>query len=386
MKSIYTIPKVTKYGDPKKSWFVFFRYDGKLFRFKKGINYIENLKKREIEANALRDALYQKLKEGWNPLIPDIEALNPDMGIIEALTFALDKKKETLAEKTIIAYTSAFNFFCAATNTLKLDRLQISEVRRIHVKLIFEQIKKDRKWSNKSYNKNLGFMKSIFSELLQWDKIENNPAHNIKALKVEIEESNIVATDEQMILIKDHILDKFPNFYNYFVTIFHTGIRPNEILNLKVHMVNLEKSVIKIPAAGTKTDIFRVVPVNKFMSEYLSIMIDDSTPQDHYLFGSNRLNSNRGLKNDLDFTPGPRKLNRDAASKLWRKLVKNDLNIDINMYSMKHLGANKKISAGIDLDTLRELYGHTSKMMTKRYAKNVTDVYRKQIMDMSPDY
>jgi site-specific recombinase XerD len=42
--------------------------------------------------------------------------------------------------------------------------------------------------------------------------------------------------------------------------------------------------------------------------------------------------------------------------------------------------------AGIDLDTLRELYGHTSKMMTMRYAKVVKEVYRKQILEKSPDF
>lgn len=55
------------------------------------------------------------------------------------------------------------------------------------------------------------------------------------------------------------------------------------------------------------------------------------------------------------------------------------------MYSMKHLGANKKILAGLEIDALRELYGHTSKMMTLRYVKVIKEVNRKQIMDKSPD-
>lgn len=92
------------------------------------------------------------------------------------------------------------------------------------------------------------------------------------------------------------------------------------------------------------------------------------------------------MKKELDFIPGPRKLNRDCASKLWRKLIKDDLGINVNMYSMKHLGANKKILAGVELDALRELYWHTSKMMTLRYAKVVKEVNRKQILDKSPDF
>jgi ketol-acid reductoisomerase len=65
---------------------------------------------------------------------------------------------------------------------------------------------------------------------------------------------------------------------------------------------------------------------------------------------------------------------------------KEGLNINVNLYSMKHLGANKKILAGMELDTLRELYGHSSKMMTLTYAKNVKEIYRNQIMENSPDF
>lgn len=43
-------------------------------------------------------------------------------------------------------------------------------------------------------------------------------------------------------------------------------------------------------------------------------------------------------------------------------------------------------SAGMDLDALRELYGHTSKLMTTKYATVVKEVYRKQIMELSPDF
>jgi site-specific recombinase XerD len=110
--------------------------------------------------------------------------------------------------------------------------------------------------------------------------------------------------------------------------------------------------------------------------------------KEFFVFGTKREHSNRGLKRELDFTPAKNQLNRDCASKLWRKLVKNTtgLGIDVNMYSMKHLGANKKILAGVELDALRELYGHTSKMMTLRYAKVVKEVNRKQILEKSPDF
>jgi hypothetical protein len=110
MKSIYTIPKVVKYDDLSKPWFVYFRYNKVLFRYKYGINYINNYKKREVEANLLRDALYQKLKEGWNPQMPDPIQQQSNLTFIESLDFALEKKTPNIGKKTISGYKGTINF------------------------------------------------------------------------------------------------------------------------------------------------------------------------------------------------------------------------------------------------------------------------------------
>jgi integrase len=388
MKSIYTIPKVVKYDDPSKPWFVYFRYNGKLHRYKYGINYITNLKKREIEANLLRDALLEKLKDGWNPDVPDMISSQSNLTLPEALEFSLEKKKLTLADKTKIDYSCTVKFAKEAIKTLQLNNLPIVETKRIHIKLILEKIKEQRSWSNKSFNKNLGYLKAILSELMQWDIIETNPAHGIRSLKVGEIIANTPATDDEVKLIKEKILSEFPSFYVYIISIFHTGIRPDELLHVQLKMIDLKKSQIVLPPEITKTEIGRIVPINPFLKSFLENFNLYNINQEYYLFGSKRQHLNRGLKKDLDFIPGPRRLNRDCASKLWRKLVKdkNGLGINVNMYSMKHLGANKKILAGVPLDALRELYGHTSKMMTLRYAKVVKEVNRKIILEKSPDF
>ncbi|MFH6966495.1 tyrosine-type recombinase/integrase [Flavobacterium sp. FlaQc-28] len=386
MKSIYTAPKVVKYDDLSKPWFVYFRYNSKLFRYKFGINYINNYKKRLIEANSIRDVLHDKLKNGWNPNVPDIVNTFSSMTFSEALDFAIEKKRPHIGKKTMCGYESTVKFIKNALTPTNTKNLLIVETKRIHIKLILEKTMQQRKWSNKSFNKNLGYLKAILSELMQWDIIENNPAHGIRSLKVGEIMGFKPANDEEVKLIKEKIISEFPSFYAYIISIFHTGIRPQELLNIQIKMINLEKSQIILPPEITKTDIERIVPINPFLKIHFEEMNLSKHNQEHYVFGSNREHTNRGLKKELDFIPGPRKLNRDCASKLWRKLVINGLKINVNMYSLKHLGANKKILAGVELDALRELYGHTSKMMTLRYAKVVKEINRKQIMEKSPDF
>ncbi|OXB01761.1 hypothetical protein B0A75_04785 [Flavobacterium oncorhynchi] len=386
MKSIYSTPKIVKYDDLSKPWFVYFRYNQKLFRYKFGINYINNYKKRLIEANSIRDVLHDKLRNGWNPNIPDVVNNFKSMTFSEALDFALEKKAAYLEKKTFCGYESTVKFIKNALPSTNLKNLLICDTKRAHIKLLIEKTMEQRKWSNKSFNKNLGYLKAVLSELTQWDIIENNPAHGIKSLKVGEVTAFTPATDDEVKLIKEKILSDFPSFYPYIISIFHTGIRPEELLHIQIKMIDLNKSQIILPPEITKTNIERIVPINQFLKAYFEEMNLSQQNKNFYVFGSNREYSNRGLKKDLDFVPGPRKLSRHCASKLWRKLIKNQLEINVDMYSLKHLGANKKILAGVELDALRELYGHTSKMMTLRYAKIIKEVNRQQILEKSPDF
>ncbi len=109
-------------------------------------------------------------------------------------------------------------------------------------------------------------------------------------------------------------------------------------------------------------------------------------PKDYYLFGSHRKPCSGNIGKFEDFIPGPTAIKRDTATRRWETIVKKGLGIDVNMYSEKHRGADAKILAGMPLDTLRELYGHTSKLMTEKYAKAVKEVYRQQIVENSPAY
>ena len=386
MKSIYTIPKVVKYDDLSKPWFVYFRYNKVLFRYKYGINYINNYKKREVEANLLRDALYQKLKEGWNPQVPDPIQQQSNLTFIEALDFALEKKTPNIGKKTISGYKGTINFIKTSTALVGLNKLPIVETKRAHIKLIMEKAKEERNWTNNAYNKHLNHLKAILSELIQWDIIESNPAHKINNLEVTESNANTPASVQEIETIKTELETKHPDFYTFLITIFHTGIRPEEILKIKLEMVNLKKSEIILPAEITKTKRKRIVPINQYLMVHYKKMNFDRLPKEYYLFGSFRESGKGNIGKHKDFIPGPTHINRDTATKRWEKIVKKGLGIKMNMYALKHHGANMKILAGLELDSLRELYGHSSKLMTEKYAKVVKEVHRKNILENSPEF
>lgn len=406
----FTIPQIKSSGD---KWFVWFRYrepNGKmkLFIKKGGVNY-QTLDKKErmAQLQALRKALLYKLEvQGWNPITNtyplkssedlEIEKLQK-MGLNAALDFALSKCD--LAKKTKQGYSGTVNFFKEAAETLQISFKPIVSIKRLHIKALMENIKESRSWSNKAYNKNLGYIASVIDRLVQWEILEINPAHKIKPLKVEESEKYVPLTEDEKKKILDHLGKKHFRFFVYLMIVYHTGIRPKEVLSLQIRDLNLEKSAIKIipdrQKENAKNNKIRIVPINQHLIELLEKLDLKTLPKEYYIFGSpfesgmgnkGSAKTGRGSLHPDYFKSSPTPIKRDTVTKLWNKIIMKGLGIQKYQYALKHTGADDKILAGINIDSLRELYGHSSKFMTEKYARKVKEVYRKEIIELSPKF
>jgi integrase len=383
MKSNYTIPKISK---ASHIWFVFFRYEGKLFKYKHGYNRITDLKERQIYFEELAKELLKDLKAGWNPTVAEVVNQKNDLALIPALRFSLEKKAPTISKKTLSEYTGSVNFIETAVIALGMQAFKITDVKRVHVKLIIEKAKEQREWSNKAHNKHLNHFKAVLSELIQWDIIEVNPAFNVKNLPVAAADANNPASLEDMQKIKKELETNHYNFFVFCITIFHTGIRPEEILKIKLAMVSLKNDEIVLPADITKTNRKRIVPINSHLKEYYLKLDIDTLPQDYYLFGSFRKVGEGNKGKFADFVPAPTHLKRDTATKRWERLIKKGLGIDMNLYAMKKAGANAKILAGVSIGALKDLFGHSSELTTAIYITKLKEINRKEILDKSPEF
>jgi integrase len=406
----FTIPQIKSSGD---KWFVWFRYrepNGKmkLFIKKGGVNY-QTLDKKErlAQLQALRKALLYKLEvQGWNPITNtyplkssedlEIEELQR-MGFNAALDFALSKCD--LAKKTKQGYSGTVNFFKDAAVALEIAFKPIVSIKRLHIKALLENIKESRSWSNKAYNKNLGYIASVIDRLVQWEILEINPAHKIKPLKVDESEKYVSLSDDEKKKILEHLEKNHFRFFVYLMIVYHTGIRPKEILSLQIRDLNLEKSTIKIiperQRENAKNNKIRIVPLNQHLIELLDKLDLKTSPKEYYIFGSpfesgmgnkGSTKTGRGSLHPDYFKPSPTPIKRDTVTKLWNRLVIKGLGIEKYQYALKHTGADDKILAGINIDSLRELYGHSSKFMTEKYARKIKEVYRKEIIELSPKF
>jgi integrase len=387
MKNKYTIPKLNK---SSKYWYVHYRYDGIQFRETNGYNKIEDLKLRETKYNELCRSILIELQNDWNPNIKDGMQLHSDMYFIEALRFALEQKKSDIEKTTYSSYKGTIKFIETASLNLKMERIKISDIKRSHIRLLMNEAKVNRKWTNNAYNANLLHLKILLYVLIKYDIIEFNPATRIDNKKVNTESNfHNPASDIDIEKIKEALINTDYNFYIFCITVFHTGIRPAELLRVTLGMVNLTNDEFNLSDTITKNGKARNVPINKHLKEYYLKMNFSKIQKDYYLFGSLK-SPGRGKKkkeNKLlpDFVPSQLPTQRRTAWLRWISIIEG-LNIKMNLYALKHYGANKKILAGMNMDSLRELYGHSSKLMTEKYAKIIKEVYRKDIMDNSPDF
>lgn len=379
----YTIPKISQ---TTKLWYVHFRYEGKQFRFKMNYNKIEDLKERQIYFEELCKSILKQLRNGWNPLIKQSIPNKITLNLIEALRFALDKKKPNISSKTYSGYNGTVNFLETAIKEIRLANLNVIDCKRMHVKLIMEKAKELNEWSNKAHNKHLNHFKAVLSELLQWDIIEVSPAYKVDNLKVSAPDANHPANKVDMLRIKTELETNHYNFYVFCITIFFTLVRPEEILKIKLSMVNLKDSTITLPPEITKTNKKRVVPISPFLLVYYKKMQFENLPKDYYLFGSFREVGKGNIGKFTDFIPAPTHINRDTATKRWERIVKKKLLIDMNLYSLKKAGANALILANVSINAIKDLAGHSSEVTTQIYITNLKEINRKEILEKGTDF
>lgn len=368
-------------------WYVRFRYyhhhtsSWKLIIRKVGVNTKGlPLSERKEQLIALRDAVEFKLiYQGWNPIdntysVPqaseqyDLDSLKA-MPFTTALQFAYDKKKADWSPKTRQDYASMLKYLKEAAVLLMINFKPIEEIKRLHCRLLLDKVKEHRNLSNKGYNKYRETLSSFFSELEEFEVVEYNPVHKLKSK----EEIKVFAhrppNEIQRQIIISKIKKDYYNYYRFICVLYACTLRPKEITRLKVkHNIREEQKFRIIPnkEEGTsKTAVQREVVIPDWLMKMLDEMNVQYCDPDWYIFS--------GKKGAKMFLPGRYRMHSNSPTRWWRKIVKDDLGVNITQYSLKKLSGNDMIKLQMKngISTLLELpkmqMGHTSRSMTEIY-------------------
>lgn len=133
----------------------------------------------------------------------------------------------------------------------------------------------------------------------------------------------------------------------------NTGARKNEILQLQVKSVDLQRSILTIEGETTKTGKRRYLPINKAVKQVLEKRLafrEKHCPHSPWIFA----------RRDGKRIKYPDKAFRTAVELAGLQ--------DFHVHDLRHTFASWLVTEGVELIKVRDLLGHSSIRMTERYA------------------
>ncbi|HUV03598.1 MAG TPA: site-specific tyrosine recombinase XerD [Armatimonadota bacterium] len=151
-------------------------------------------------------------------------------------------------------------------------------------------------------------------------------------------------------------------------TLYATGVRASELVNLRLSDVNAGVGFIRCMGKGSKE---RIVPLGKVAIEYLARYLSNSRPKyarsgsSEYLFLTNR----------------GRKMSRVGFWKIVKKYAaRAGITKDVTPHTLRHSFATHLLQGGADLRSIQEMLGHADIATTQVYThvsrEKLKEVYR----------
>ncbi|AWX45459.1 Tyrosine recombinase XerC [Flagellimonas maritima] len=266
--------------------------------------------------------------------------------------------EKNYSRHTINAYetdVNTFTEFCSVQYDVRsIDNVDYNLVRNWIVSLV------DKGISNRSINRKISSLRAYYKFLQKINQITETPLAKHKALKTN-KKIEVPFSEKEM----EEILSEIP-FENNFEgkrdkliieLLYATGIRRAELVNLKLVDLNSTSGTIKVLGKRNKERILPLLSsTDSILQEYLELrqkleVIKDST----YLFLTK------------------------SGFKIYETLVYRTINKYFSLVSTKvkksphivrHTFATHMLNRGADLNSVKELLGHSSLASTQVYTHN----------------
>ena len=262
----------------------------------------------------------------------------------------------TAYKNDLISFT---DFLVTQYNQENLLEVHYPQIRSWIVTLVADKI------SNRTINRKVSSLKSFYKFLQKTKQIATNPLSKHKALKIEKRVQVPFSFKEIDAVLKEVAIDNdFISVRNKLIVelLYSTGIRRAELIHLKERDVSLTDKTIKVLGKRNKE---RFIPllnsVIQTLKEYLELK--------------------------KEFTIGEEELFiTEKGNKLYETLVYRVINSYFSRVSSKekksphilrHSFATHLLNGGADLNSVKELLGHSSLASTQVYTQNSLDVLKK---------
>ncbi|MCT4581651.1 MAG: site-specific tyrosine recombinase XerD [Flavobacteriales bacterium] len=218
-------------------------------------------------------------------------------------------------------------------------------------------------------------IKSFFAYLIQEKVIEKNPSLLIDLPKIGRKLPDTLSVDEIDLLVEAIDRSKPEGERNVAIieTLYGSGLRVSEIINLKISEIFWEDEFIRIIGKGNKQ---RIVPVSPKSLKHLKIYLNQVRIHqkivpgyEDFVFLNRR---GKGLTRVMIFT---------IVKQLGQKV---GLKKTISPHTFRHSFATHLIEGGADLRAVQDLLGHESITTTEIYTHLDRSYLKQMILDYHP--
>lgn len=267
----------------------------------------------------------------------------------------LEKK---YSSHTVNAYLNDLGYF-EIFNKLQFDQENIDQVNYNQIRSWIVSLV-DGNISNASINRKIASLKAFYKFLLKTKQIQVSPLLKHKALKtpkiLQIPFSEKEVADA-LVFLKD--ASGFEGIRNKLIVdlFYTTGMRRTELIHLKVANVNLSGCVIKVMGKRNKE---RIIPVLPIIIDQFSLYLNERSSLQSIVDIDYFFLTKKGLKLNDSFVY---RLINSYFSKVSEKVKKSP-------HILRHTFATHLLNNGADLNSVKELLGHSSLASTQIYTHN----------------
>ncbi len=270
------------------------------------------------------------------------------------------KFEKRYSNHTVVAYQNDLQQFSDYLN--KIYELNLaSQVRHTQIRSWLVSLM-EAKIDARSINRKISTLKSYFKFLMKTGLLEKDPMKKVqspkisKRLPVFVEEKNI-----QDFISSFEYAEDYEGIRNKTILIlfYSTGMRLNELVNLKISDIDFYNQSIKVLGKGNKE---RLIPfgreLNELLKEYLKMRKKNFNTETEML------------------------LLTDKGENIYHRLVYRIINQQLqelttvekkSPHVLRHSFATHMLNHGADINSIKEILGHANLSATQVYTHNTID-------------
>jgi integrase len=252
-------------------------------------------------------------------------------------SFSLARRFSEYAAATWRSYKH--NSFFINSIAKEFGDTPLSEITTWRIEKWKAELRKRQKPS--SVNRHLASLKHMLRKAVEWGLMKSNPAVTVKRLQLGDQRARYLSLDEMHSLLADCKETRQYWLYPYVVLAINTGLRRGEMLSLR-RSQNIDLEHSRIVLRQSKNQKVKTIPLNE---------------------SARRAIEELPVIDDRLFPVGKATLCDAFNDALERAGIK-----DFHIHDLRHTFASHLVMSGVDLPTVSRLMGHSSIVMTMRYA------------------